>query len=108
MKKLKIRSKELVKIEPSVIHLEQRIKDYVIYGRENIEQEALDQMEAAMRLPITVKGALMPDAHVGYGLPIGGGLATRNAVIPYAVGVDIAGRVKKTVIAPPPVAVGDR
>jgi len=40
----------------------------------------------------------MPDAHVGYGLPIGGVLATRNAVIPYAVGVDIACRMKLTVL----------
>jgi tRNA-splicing ligase RtcB len=39
----------------------------------------------------------MPDAHVGYGLPIGGVLATENAVIPYAVGVDIACRMKMTV-----------
>ena len=39
----------------------------------------------------------MPDAHVGYGLPIGGVLATDNAVIPYAVGVDIACRMKLTV-----------
>jgi tRNA-splicing ligase RtcB len=41
---------------------------------------------------------LMPDAHVGYGLPIGGVLATDNAVIPYAVGVDIACRMKLTVL----------
>jgi tRNA-splicing ligase RtcB len=34
----------------------------------------------------------MPDAHTGYGLPIGGVLATHNAVIPYAVGVDIGCR----------------
>src|SRR4030042_4459479 len=102
MKKLKIRSKELVKIEPSVIHLEQRIKDYVIYGRENIEQEALDQMEAAMRLPITVKGALMADAHSGYGLPIGGVLATRNAVIPFGVGMDIGCRMCLSVYDLPP------
>lgn len=40
----------------------------------------------------------MPDAHVGYGLPIGGVLATDNAVIPYAVGVDIACRMKLTVL----------
>jgi tRNA-splicing ligase RtcB len=40
---------------------------------------------------------LMPDAHLGYGLPIGGVLATDNAVIPYAVGVDIACRVKLSV-----------
>jgi len=53
-------------------------------------------MEAACRLPVAVRGALMPDAHVGYGLPIGGVLAARNAVIPYAVGVDIACRMKLT------------
>jgi tRNA-splicing ligase RtcB len=39
----------------------------------------------------------MPDAHVGYGLPIGGVLATENSVIPYAVGVDIACRMKLSV-----------
>jgi tRNA-splicing ligase RtcB len=40
----------------------------------------------------------MPDAHVGYGLPIGGVLATLNSVIPYAVGMDIACRMKLTVL----------
>jgi tRNA-splicing ligase RtcB len=40
----------------------------------------------------------MPDAHQGYGLPIGGVLATDNVVIPYAVGVDIACRMKLTVL----------
>ena len=39
----------------------------------------------------------MPDAHSGYGLPIGGVLATENAVIPYAVGVDIACRMRLSV-----------
>ena len=43
---------------------------------------------------MAVAAALMPDAHVGYGLPIGGVLALENAVIPYAVGVDIACRMK--------------
>src|SRR5690606_14917972 len=47
-------------------------------------------------------GALMPDAHVGYGLPIGGVLATRGVVIPYAVGVAIACRMKMTVLDIPP------
>lgn len=65
---------------------------YPIWGRENIDDQSLAQMDNAMRLPISVAGALMPDAHVGYGLPIGGVLATENAVIPYAVGVDIACR----------------
>jgi tRNA-splicing ligase RtcB len=55
-------------------------------------------MDKACLLPVSVLGALMPDAHVGYGLPIGGVLATHNAVIPYAVGVDIACRMKMTVL----------
>src|SRR5277367_842211 len=64
---------------------------------EGLEGEAMKQMSNACALPIAVAGALMPDAHVGYGLPIGGVLATDNAVIPYAVGVDIACRMKLTV-----------
>lgn len=67
------------------------------YG-EDLEADALRQMSNAARLPIAVRGALMPDAHVGYGLPIGGVLATRDAIIPYAVGVDIACRMKLTVL----------
>ena len=65
---------------------------------QGLEPEAVAQMEKACRLPVSVAGALMPDAHVGYGLPIGGVLATDNAVIPYAVGVDIACRMKMTVL----------
>jgi tRNA-splicing ligase RtcB len=65
---------------------------------EGLDYEALMQMEKACLLPVSVAGALMPDAHVGYGLPIGGVLATENAVIPYAVGVDIACRMKMTVL----------
>jgi tRNA-splicing ligase RtcB (3'-phosphate/5'-hydroxy nucleic acid ligase) len=64
---------------------------------EGLEPEAVKQMANACALPVAVAGALMPDAHVGYGLPIGGVLATENAVIPYAVGVDIACRMKLTV-----------
>jgi tRNA-splicing ligase RtcB len=65
---------------------------------EGLEPEAINQMKDACLLPVAVAGALMPDAHVGYGLPIGGVLATENAVIPYAVGVDIACRMKMTVL----------
>ena len=64
---------------------------------EGLEASAVQQMANACALPVAVAGALMPDAHVGYGLPIGGVLATDNAVIPYAVGVDIACRMKLTV-----------
>jgi len=65
---------------------------------EGLESEAINQMENACFLPVSVAGALMPDAHVGYGLPIRGVLATDNCVIPYAVGVDIACRMKMTVL----------
>jgi len=64
----------------------------------DLDPESLNQMRNACALPISVRGALMPDAHVGYGLPIGGVLATRNAVVPYAVGVDIACRMKLSVL----------
>ena len=69
---------------------------YRVWG-EGLEPTALGQMAAAARLPVAVAGALMPDAHLGYGLPIGGVLATDNAVIPYAVGVDIACRMRLTI-----------
>jgi tRNA-splicing ligase RtcB len=59
----------------------------------------MEQMERACRLPVAVRGAQMPDGHVGYGLPIGGVLACRDAVIPYGVGVDIGCRMKLSVIA---------
>lgn len=65
---------------------------YALYGEDNIEQGARNQMDIAIRLPVAVAGALMPDAHQGYGLPIGGVLATENAIIPYGVGVDIGCR----------------
>jgi len=63
----------------------------------DLDPQSQEQMRNACRLPVAVAGALMPDAHVGYGLPIGGVLATENVVIPYAVGVDIACRMKLTV-----------
>lgn len=71
--------------------------DYTIYGGDYIEEGAKKQMNTAMRLPVTAAGALMPDAHQGYGLPIGGVLATRNAIIPYGVGVDIGCRMALSV-----------
>jgi len=74
------------------ISLNENPKEYIIYGSQHIEDGAKAQMDVAMKLPITVAGALMPDAHQGYGLPIGGVLAAKNAVIPYGVGVDIGCR----------------
>jgi tRNA-splicing ligase RtcB (3'-phosphate/5'-hydroxy nucleic acid ligase) len=77
-----------------------------IWGTD-LEPDAVRQLTNACKLPVAVAGALMPDAHVGYGLPIGGVLATREAVIPYAVGVDIACRMKMTVLDLPPSALED-
>lgn len=70
---------------------------YQTWGKE-IEVSAHAQMEQACRIPYARGGALMPDAHLGYGLPIGGVLATEGVVIPYAVGVDIACRMKLSIL----------
>ena len=81
---------------------------YPIWGREAIDDGSLAQMDNAMRLLVSVAGALMPDAHVGYGLPIGGVLATENAVIPYAVGVDIACRMRLSLYEVSPHLLGQK
>lgn len=80
------------KLESETIALRKQSAPYTAYGEEHIEKGAKQQMHTALKLPISLAGALMPDAHQGYGLPIGGVLATNNAVIPYGVGVDIGCR----------------
>ncbi len=106
-------SPESFRNDPAYAHLAQMLIDhasaasgfvpravdapYQIWG-DALEATAVQQLKNACRLPVSVAGALMPDAHQGYGLPIGGVLATKNAVIPYAVGVDIACRMKLTVL----------
>src|SRR5258705_12946982 len=61
---------------------------------EGLEHEAVMQMERACLLPVAVAGALMPDAHVGYGLPIRGRFAAGYAVISYSVRLDISWRLE--------------
>ena len=57
---------------------------------DNVEEGALDQAKNLANLPFIFKHvAIMPDAHQGYGMPIGGVLATKGVIIPNAVGVDI-------------------
>lgn len=73
---------------------------YQIWGSE-IDDACRAQMRQACSLPMAAGAALMADAHVGYGLPIGGVLALENAVVPYAVGVDIACRMKLSVLDVP-------
>ncbi|MGX7417181.1 RtcB family protein [Carnobacterium gallinarum] len=55
-----------------------------------IEQGCLDQAKAVAQLPFVHKWlALMPDTHLGAGMPIGGVLATKGVIVPFAVGMDI-------------------
>lgn len=56
---------------------------------ETIEAEALDQFYKAMSLPCNIQGALMPDAHAGYTLPIGAIIKSDATVFPSYVGYDI-------------------
>jgi len=88
---------EVVKQAKQEIALLPEAKEFTVYGRKHISSNAYLQMKQAMQLPIAEKGALMPDAHHGYGLPIGGVLATKNAVIPYGVGVDIGCRMSLSI-----------
>jgi len=83
------------------VHMLKKDGDFNLYGQRHIDQNAVLQMETAMKLPVSVKGALMPDAHYGYGLPIGGVLATENVVIPFGVGLDIGCRMALSIYALP-------
>lgn len=99
---------ELLAPKSAVLPLRDTPDLYKVYGAEGIEEGALRQMATAMRLPIAKAGALMPDAHQGYGLPIGGVLATENAVIPYGVGVDIGCRMCMSIYEIPETILEDR
>ncbi len=66
----------------------ERIPIYI--WAEEVDEETLRQTKNIANLPVAYHHvALMPDAHVGFGMPIGGVLATEDAIIPNAVGVDI-------------------
>lgn len=64
------------------------------------DSDVVSQMSVICSIPVAVRGALMPDSHLGYSMPIGGVLACDNAVVPYAVGIDIACRMKLSVLEP--------
>lgn len=63
---------------------------FSVFGPALIEQATLSQMYQAMAIPVAKRGALMPDAHVGYALPIGGVIELDGAVSPSFVGYDIS------------------
>ncbi|MDQ4077087.1 MAG: RtcB family protein [Chloroflexota bacterium] len=65
-------------------------KPLAIYGERLIEANAIRQMESIMLMPPVLRGALMPDAHLGYAMPIGGVATLANAVSPSLIGYDIS------------------
>lgn len=76
----------------------------IISWADEIDEKSLVQAKDLTELSFAYHHvALMPDVHTGYGMPIGGVLATENAIIPYAVGVDIGCGVKviKTSLSAP-------
>lgn len=66
------------------------LKVPIMFWLDDIEDEALEQAKNVARLPFVFSHiALMPDAHKGYGVPIGCVFASGNVIVPNAVGVDI-------------------
>lgn len=68
----------------------ERVPLFVFADPDNLEQDCLQQAKNMSNLLTAYHHtALMPDAHIGYGMPIGGVLALDGAICPNAVGVDI-------------------
>ncbi|MCX7830285.1 MAG: RtcB family protein, partial [Acidobacteria bacterium] len=65
--------------------------DASLFISENIrlEEDALNQLKDACKIPSVIKVVATPDIHIGYGVPIGCVVATEEVVIPAAVGYDI-------------------
>ena len=63
-------------------------KPHHIFAK-NPDPKAMEQFQSAMEENFAVQGALLPDAHVGYSLPIGGVVATKGVIVPAWVGYDI-------------------
>ncbi len=96
---------------PTMVTLAAQPGPYTLYGTPGVhfEHGVIDQMDMVARLPVYVAGAVLPDAHPGYALPIGGVAALHRAVSPYGVGVDIACRMCMTIFADlPPAELRDR
>lgn len=65
-------------------------KEYKIWGEDLIDQGAVKQLETALRIPPAKYGVLLPDAHLGYAMPIGGVILLENAISPSYIGFDIS------------------
>ncbi len=84
---------------PVELRLRDQPQPLTIIGEHLVEPGAIDQIKTALRLPPAIRGALMPDAHQGYALPVGGVIAYDRAVAPYQVGVDIGCRMHLSIFA---------
>lgn len=78
-------------VEPR-LSLAEQPAPFALFGEpeKHIPVNAVEQMEMVMRLPIATRGALMPDAHLGYAMPIGGVVSLEDAISPSFVGYDIS------------------
>jgi tRNA-splicing ligase RtcB len=77
-------------INPNLLSCESRFSVPVKVWTDEVEESAMNQIRNLSALPFAFHHiAIMPDVHMGYGMPIGGVLATEGVVIPNAVGVDI-------------------
>jgi tRNA-splicing ligase RtcB len=75
-------------------------RPFAMFGTPGVDFEygAIEQMNRVMSIPVSVNGAMMPDAHVGYGMPIGGVAVLDSAVSPSFVGYDIACRMTLSIL----------
>jgi len=94
----KLAGPQIVSVSREVFELLDEPRAFEVFGSKHVEHNAVHQMSVAMRLPVAVRGALMPDAHPGYGLPIGSVVATEQAVMPYGVGMDIGCRMALSIL----------
>lgn len=82
--------------------------EYRTWGADGIDEPSHVQMREACGLPVTKAGALMPDAHLGYGVPIGAVIGLEDALCPGAVGVDIGCRMCMSIYEIDPYTLGTR
>jgi tRNA-splicing ligase RtcB len=72
------------------VHIIETQRIPILVWGESPGADTLDQVRHLADLPFAFHHvALMPDAHIGYGMPIGGVFAALGQVVPHAVGLDI-------------------
>ena len=82
------------------LRMRKQIAPLAIFGDvgTHIPGNAVDQMATVLRLPMATRGAMMPDAHLGYAMPIGGVAGLEGAISPSFVGYDISCMMQLTLL----------